>query len=191
MRDWAYNCTSCPRFLLLTLCGLFFFLSGEYEYKCHVSPHQAASCSSRWFSGQHITLQKNPIYNFSFLFHQIILVQSHYRKSSSDCTICHCDTQESSEEKTQLMKERLSRLFEANEQRCSRRVLYGSDLLQACTLGSEPGHSALTAGGWSWVGRESCIRAQRTCVATTSALKSSLHSVDDCLEAASSLFKRF
>uniref|UniRef100_A0A3P9BLZ2 E1A binding protein p400 n=1 Tax=Maylandia zebra TaxID=106582 RepID=A0A3P9BLZ2_9CICH len=111
-------------------------------------------------------------------------------KTLSDCTICHCDTQESSEEKTQLMKERLSRLFEANEQRCSRRVLYGSDLLQACTLGSEPGHSALTAGGWSWVGRESCIRAQRTCVATTSALKSSLHSVDDCLEAASSLFKR-
>uniref|UniRef100_A0AAX7T2Z2 E1A binding protein p400 n=1 Tax=Astatotilapia calliptera TaxID=8154 RepID=A0AAX7T2Z2_ASTCA len=79
-------------------------------------------------------------------------------KTLSDCTICHCDTQESSEEKTQLMKERLSRLFEANEQRCSRRVLYGSDLLQACTLGSEPGHSALTAGGWSWVGRESCIR---------------------------------
>uniref|UniRef100_A0AAX7T5G6 E1A binding protein p400 n=1 Tax=Astatotilapia calliptera TaxID=8154 RepID=A0AAX7T5G6_ASTCA len=102
----------------------------------------------------------------------------------------HAGSQESSEEKTQLMKERLSRLFEANEQRCSRRVLYGSDLLQACTLGSEPGHSALTAGGWSWVGRESCIRAQRTCVATTSALKSSLHSVDDCLEAASSLFKR-
>ncbi|XP_042078730.1 E1A-binding protein p400 isoform X3 [Haplochromis burtoni] len=102
----------------------------------------------------------------------------------------HAGSQESSEEKTQLMKERLSRLFEANEQRCSRRVLYGSDLLQSCTLGSEPGHSALTAGGWSWVGRESCIRAQRTCVATTSALKSSLHSVDDCLEAASSLFKR-
>uniref|UniRef100_A0AAX7VKZ0 E1A binding protein p400 n=1 Tax=Astatotilapia calliptera TaxID=8154 RepID=A0AAX7VKZ0_ASTCA len=51
------------------------------------------------------------------------------------------DLETSSEEKTQLMKERLSRLFEANEQRCSRRVLYGSDLLQACTLGSEPGHS--------------------------------------------------
>lgn len=102
----------------------------------------------------------------------------------------HASSQESSEEKTQLMKARLSRLFEANEQRCSRRVLYGSDLLQACTLGSEPGHSALTAGGWSWVGRESCIRAQRTCVATTSALKSSLLSVEDRLEAASSLVKR-
>uniref|UniRef100_A0A8C9XB91 E1A binding protein p400 n=1 Tax=Sander lucioperca TaxID=283035 RepID=A0A8C9XB91_SANLU len=58
---------------------------------------------------------------------------------------------ESSEEKTQQLKERLSRLFEANERRCSRRVLYGSDLLQACTLSTEPGHSALTAGGWKLV----------------------------------------
>ncbi|XP_030593467.1 E1A-binding protein p400 isoform X3 [Archocentrus centrarchus] len=105
-------------------------------------------------------------------------------------TATHGGSQESSEEKTQLMKERLSRLFDANEHRCRRRVLYGSDLLQACTLGSEPGHSALTAGGWSWVGRESCIRAQRTCVATTSALQSSLLSVEDRLEAANSLIKR-
>uniref|UniRef100_A0A8C9X8T6 E1A binding protein p400 n=1 Tax=Sander lucioperca TaxID=283035 RepID=A0A8C9X8T6_SANLU len=81
------------------------------------------------------------------------------------CTISHCNVQESSEEKTQQLKERLSRLFEANERRCSRRVLYGSDLLQACTLSTEPGHSALTAGGWKWVGRESCLRAQRTSVA--------------------------
>ncbi|XP_040897887.1 E1A-binding protein p400 isoform X2 [Toxotes jaculatrix] len=99
-------------------------------------------------------------------------------------------SQESSEEKTQQMKERLSRLFEANERRCSRRVLYGSDLLQACSLSSEPGHSALTAGGWRWVGRESCIRAQRTCVATTSTLKSTLLSVEDRLDAANSLIKR-
>uniref|UniRef100_A0A8C9X925 E1A binding protein p400 n=1 Tax=Sander lucioperca TaxID=283035 RepID=A0A8C9X925_SANLU len=90
------------------------------------------------------------------------------------CTISHCNVQESSEEKTQQLKERLSRLFEANERRCSRRVLYGSDLLQACTLSTEPGHSALTAGGWKWVGRESCLRAQRTCVATTSTLQSTL-----------------
>uniref|UniRef100_A0AAQ5X3V2 E1A binding protein p400 n=1 Tax=Amphiprion ocellaris TaxID=80972 RepID=A0AAQ5X3V2_AMPOC len=51
-------------------------------------------------------------------------------------SVCH-----SSEEKTQQQKERLGRLFEANEQRCSRRVLYGSDLLQACTLSSERGHT--------------------------------------------------
>uniref|UniRef100_A0A3P8SJG0 E1A binding protein p400 n=1 Tax=Amphiprion percula TaxID=161767 RepID=A0A3P8SJG0_AMPPE len=95
---------------------------------------------------------------------------------------------ESSEEKTQQQKERLGRLFEANEQRCSRRVLYGSDLLQACTLSSERGHTALTAGGWRWVGRESCLRAQRTCVATTSALQSSLLSVNNHLECLLLLF---
>uniref|UniRef100_G3PFD8 E1A binding protein p400 n=1 Tax=Gasterosteus aculeatus aculeatus TaxID=481459 RepID=G3PFD8_GASAC len=97
-------------------------------------------------------------------------------------------SQESSEEKTQQLKERLCRLFEANERRCSRRVLYGSDLLQACTLSTEPGHSALTAGGWRWVGRESCLRAQRTCVATTSALQSTLLSVEDRLETADSWY---
>uniref|UniRef100_A0A3Q2NNU0 E1A binding protein p400 n=1 Tax=Fundulus heteroclitus TaxID=8078 RepID=A0A3Q2NNU0_FUNHE len=82
--------------------------------------------------------------------------------------------QEASEEKTQQLRERLGRLFEANEQRCNRRVLYGSDLLQACTLSSEPAHTALTAGGWRWVGRESCMRATSTCVATTSVLQSTL-----------------
>uniref|UniRef100_UPI0037E70BDD E1A-binding protein p400 n=1 Tax=Semicossyphus pulcher TaxID=241346 RepID=UPI0037E70BDD len=105
-------------------------------------------------------------------------------------TAAHAASQESSEEKSQQLKERFGRLFQANERRCSRRVLYGSDLLQACTLSSEPGHSALTAGGWRWVGRESCLRAQRTCVATTSTLQSTLLSVEDRLEAANSLIKR-
>jgi len=107
------------------------------------------------------------------------------------CIYSHCDVQESSEEKTQQLKERLSRLFEANERRCSRRVVYGSDLLQACTLTTEPSHSALTAGGWRWVGRESCLRAQRTCVATTAALQSTLLTVEDRLQAANSLIKRY
>lgn len=107
------------------------------------------------------------------------------------CTTYHHHVQETSEEKTQQLKERLSRLFEANERRCGRRVMYGSDLLQACTLNSEPGHSALTAGGWRWVGRESCLRAQRTCVATTSTLQSTLLSVEHRLEAANSLIKRY
>ncbi|XP_019718329.1 E1A-binding protein p400 isoform X5 [Hippocampus comes] len=98
-------------------------------------------------------------------------------------------SQESSEEKTQQAKQRLSLLFDANERRCSRRVLYGSDLLQACTVSSEPGHSALTAGGWMWVGRESCVRTQNTCVATTSALQSTLLSVEDRMQATNSLAK--
>lgn len=98
--------------------------------------------------------------------------------------------QETSEEKSQQTKERLSRLFEANERRCSRGVLYGSDLLQACTVRSEPAHSALTAGGWRWVGRESCLRAQDTCIATATTLRSTLLSVKDRLEAANCLIQR-
>ncbi|XP_061624785.1 E1A-binding protein p400 isoform X4 [Phyllopteryx taeniolatus] len=99
-------------------------------------------------------------------------------------------SQESSEEKTRQAKQRLSLLFEANERRCRRRVLYGSDLLQACTVSSEPGHCALTAGGWMWVGRESCVRARNTCVATTSALQSTLLSVENRMQATNSLAKR-
>uniref|UniRef100_A0A3Q3VLH9 Uncharacterized protein n=1 Tax=Mola mola TaxID=94237 RepID=A0A3Q3VLH9_MOLML len=91
---------------------------------------------------------------------------------------------ESPEEKSQQLKERLNRLFEANERRCSRSVLYGSDLLQACTLSLEPVHFALTAGAWRWVGRESCLRAQRTRTAATSSLQSTLMSVEDRLVAA-------
>ncbi|XP_038152269.1 E1A-binding protein p400 isoform X1 [Cyprinodon tularosa] len=102
----------------------------------------------------------------------------------------HGAPQEVSEEKTQQLKERLNRLFEANEQRCNRRVLYGSDLLQACTVSCEPAHSALTAGGWRWVGRESCIRAQETCVGTTSLLQSSLLTVEDQHESRKGLIKR-
>uniref|UniRef100_A0A8C2ZZV6 E1A binding protein p400 n=1 Tax=Cyclopterus lumpus TaxID=8103 RepID=A0A8C2ZZV6_CYCLU len=106
-------------------------------------------------------------------------------------TATHAGSQESSEEKTRQLKERLCRLFAANERRCSRRVLYGSDLLQACTLSTEPAHSAMTAGGWRWVGRESCLRAQRNCVATTSTLQSTLLSVEDRLQAANSLIERY
>ncbi|XP_077377705.1 E1A-binding protein p400 isoform X3 [Festucalex cinctus] len=99
-------------------------------------------------------------------------------------------SQESSEEKSRQAKQRLGLLFEANERRCSRRVLYGSDLLQTCTVSSGAGHTALTAGGWMWVGRESCIRAQNTCVATTTALQSSLLSVENQMQATNSLAKR-
>ncbi|XP_043967300.1 E1A-binding protein p400 isoform X7 [Gambusia affinis] len=102
----------------------------------------------------------------------------------------HSASLEASEEKTPQLKERLSRLFEANEHRCNRRVLYGSDLLQTCTLSPEPAHTALTAGGWRWVGRESCSRAQRTCVGTTSVLQSALLTVENHHEAAGSLIKR-
>uniref|UniRef100_A0A8C7HKV1 E1A binding protein p400 n=1 Tax=Oncorhynchus kisutch TaxID=8019 RepID=A0A8C7HKV1_ONCKI len=38
------------------------------------------------------------------------------------------------EERSRLLKERLSRLFSSNERRCGRSVLYGADLLQACSV---------------------------------------------------------
>uniref|UniRef100_H3CDB1 E1A binding protein p400 n=1 Tax=Tetraodon nigroviridis TaxID=99883 RepID=H3CDB1_TETNG len=101
-----------------------------------------------------------------------------------------CDAQESSEEKTQQLKSRLARLFEANERRCSRSVVYGTDLLQFCTLGSEGPHSTLAGGDWRWVGRESCLRAQRTCLASTATLHSILHSAEDCHMRANNLIKR-
>lgn len=166
-----------------------FFLRLGYDYKCHNSPRKAHWSSSCWFSSKYITQTKlfiMPRFAFSSGVKTFYSIQT-----MVVWTISHLNVQESSEEKTQQLKERLSRLFEANERRCSRRVLYGSDLVQACTLTSEPGLSALTAGGWRWVGRESCLRAQRTCVATTSALQSTLLSVEDRLEAANSLIKRY
>ncbi|XP_017290804.1 E1A-binding protein p400 isoform X4 [Kryptolebias marmoratus] len=116
---------------------------------------------------------------------QTLGVTTNATSSPTKHPAAHSGSQEPSEEKSQLQKERLSRLFEANEQRCSRRVLYGSDVLQACTLSPD-----LTAAGWRWEGRESCVRAQRTCVGTTSTLQSTLLTTEDRLEAAQSLINR-
>uniref|UniRef100_A0A8C8GRM8 E1A binding protein p400 n=1 Tax=Oncorhynchus tshawytscha TaxID=74940 RepID=A0A8C8GRM8_ONCTS len=80
----------------------------------------------------------------------------------------------SSEERGRHLKERLSRLFSANERRCDRSVLYGADLLQVCSVTPGAPHSALSPRGWRWVGRDSCLRAQRTPVATTTHLQSAL-----------------
>ncbi|XP_059910988.1 E1A-binding protein p400 isoform X1 [Gadus macrocephalus] len=99
-------------------------------------------------------------------------------------------SQEMSEEKSQALKERLGRLFLANERRCGRRVLLGADLLQACTLGPEAGPAGLPPRGWRWAGRESCVRAQHTFVGTTSHLQSSMQSEEQRLEAGHSLIKR-
>lgn len=88
------------------------------------------------------------------------------------------------------MEERLTRLFSANERRCARSVLYGVDLLQACSVGPGAPHSALSAGGWRWVGRESCQRAQRTCVSTTTHLQSALLSNTERQESGNSLIQR-
>ncbi|KAJ8379907.1 hypothetical protein SKAU_G00006850 [Synaphobranchus kaupii] len=103
--------------------------------------------------------------------------------------------QESSEERSRLTKERLNRLFTANERRCARGVLYGPDLLQACSVseGDRPPlpSSVRGPGGWRWVGRDSCLRAQRVCVSSASHLRSALVSTRRQQEAVEQLAKRF
>ncbi|CDQ87710.1 unnamed protein product [Oncorhynchus mykiss] len=98
--------------------------------------------------------------------------------------------QVSSEERGRHLKERLSRLFSANERRCDRSVLYGADLLQICSVTPGAPHSALSPGGWRWVGRDSCLRAQRTPVATTTHLQSALRSSTNRQDASNSLVSR-
>ncbi|XP_055775235.1 E1A-binding protein p400-like isoform X2 [Salvelinus fontinalis] len=98
--------------------------------------------------------------------------------------------QVSSEERGRHLKERLSRLFSANERRCDRSVLYGADLRQVCSVTPGAPHSALSLGGWRWVGRDSCLRAQRTPVATTTHLQSALLSSTNRQDASSSLVSR-
>ncbi|XP_045563150.1 E1A-binding protein p400 isoform X3 [Salmo salar] len=98
--------------------------------------------------------------------------------------------QVSSEERGRHLKERLSRLFSANERRCDRSVLYGADLLQVCSVTPGAPHSALSHGGWRWVGRDSCLRAQRTPVSTTTHLQSALLSSTNRQDASSSLVSR-
>uniref|UniRef100_A0A674CNU2 E1A binding protein p400 n=1 Tax=Salmo trutta TaxID=8032 RepID=A0A674CNU2_SALTR len=94
------------------------------------------------------------------------------------------------EERGRHLKERLSRLFSANERRCDRSVLYGADLLQVCSVTPGAPHSALSPGGWRWVGRDSCLRAQRTPVSTTTHLQSALLSSTNRQDASSSLVSR-
>ncbi|XP_029115215.1 E1A-binding protein p400 isoform X3 [Scleropages formosus] len=99
--------------------------------------------------------------------------------------------QESSEERMRQTKERLGRLFVANERRCARAVLYGADLLQACCV-CDAARAASTSSGpsrWRWVGRESCLRALHTCVSTVSQLQSALHTIQD-LESSRHLTER-
>uniref|UniRef100_A0A671KHD4 E1A-binding protein p400-like n=1 Tax=Sinocyclocheilus anshuiensis TaxID=1608454 RepID=A0A671KHD4_9TELE len=71
------------------------------------------------------------------------------------------------EERNRQLKERLASLFHANERRSSRSVMYGSDLIKTCFVYEghpPPAFPAPQHSRWSWVGRDSCIRAQRTCV---------------------------
>uniref|UniRef100_A0A671KFM6 E1A-binding protein p400-like n=1 Tax=Sinocyclocheilus anshuiensis TaxID=1608454 RepID=A0A671KFM6_9TELE len=81
------------------------------------------------------------------------------------------------EERNRQLKERLASLFHANERRSSRSVMYGSDLIKTCFVYEghpPPAFPAPQHSRWSWVGRDSCIRAQRTCVSTVAPLRSAI-----------------
>ncbi|XP_016121712.1 E1A-binding protein p400-like, partial [Sinocyclocheilus grahami] len=103
-------------------------------------------------------------------------------------------TQESSEERNRQLKERLASLFHANERRSSRSVMYGSDLIKTCFVYEghpPPAFPAPQHSRWSWVGRDSCIRAQWTCVSTVAPLRSAILSNTEQEAAAGTLLKRF
>ncbi|XP_056319297.1 E1A-binding protein p400 isoform X2 [Danio aesculapii] len=103
-------------------------------------------------------------------------------------------SQDSSEERNRQLKERLASLFHANERRSSRSVLYGTDLVKTCSVYEgrpPPAFPAPQHSRWSWVGRDSCIRAQQTCVSTVASLRSAILSNTEQEAAASTLLKRF
>uniref|UniRef100_A0A8C1NRX2 E1A binding protein p400 n=1 Tax=Cyprinus carpio TaxID=7962 RepID=A0A8C1NRX2_CYPCA len=102
--------------------------------------------------------------------------------------------EESSEERNRKLKERLASLFHANERRSSRSVMYGSDLIKTCSVYEghpPPTFPAPQHSRWSWVGRDSCIRAQQTCVSTVAPLRSVILSNTKQEAAAGTLLKRF
>ncbi|XP_051508962.1 E1A-binding protein p400-like isoform X7 [Myxocyprinus asiaticus] len=103
-------------------------------------------------------------------------------------------SQQSNEERNRQLKERLACLFHANERRSSRSVLYGSDLVKACSVYEgrpPPSFPAPWHSRWTWVGRDSCLRAQQTCVSTVAPLRSAILSSTEQEEATGTLRKRF
>ncbi|XP_055562384.1 E1A-binding protein p400 isoform X13 [Falco cherrug] len=68
-------------------------------------------------------------------------------------------SQETYEEKSRLLKERLDRIFSGNERRCSRAPMYGRDLLSVCSLagGRRPSQpSSHEINSWRWAGFVNC-----------------------------------
>lgn len=85
-------------------------------------------------------------------------------------------------------------MFYANDRRSSRSVLYGSDLIKSCSVYEEhppPAFPAPQHSRWAWVGRDSCVRAQKTCVSTAAPLRSAILSSIEQREAAGSLMKAY
>uniref|UniRef100_A0A8B9JJ84 E1A binding protein p400 n=1 Tax=Astyanax mexicanus TaxID=7994 RepID=A0A8B9JJ84_ASTMX len=84
--------------------------------------------------------------------------------------------QESSEERNRQLKERLARLFNVNERRVNRSVLYGMDLVEACSMteGNTAPFLAPKNSCWSWGGRDICLKAQQNNVSVVEPLRLAL-----------------
>ncbi|XP_053092059.1 E1A-binding protein p400 isoform X2 [Pangasianodon hypophthalmus] len=101
--------------------------------------------------------------------------------------------QESSEERNRQLKERLTRLFTVNERRVQRSVLYGADLLEACSVTrgrAPPPLPSPVHSRWAWVGRDACLKAQQNSVYATDSLRLALRSHTDRLQEGDNLVKR-
>ncbi|KAI5094697.1 E1A-binding protein p400 isoform X6, partial [Silurus meridionalis] len=107
--------------------------------------------------------------------------------------LCAFSPQESSEERSRQLKERLTRLFMVNERRLQRSVLYGADLLETCSVARESASLSLPDpehSRWAWVGRDACLKAQQNSVYSTDSLRSALRSHEDRLQEGDSFIKR-
>ncbi|XP_028680462.2 E1A-binding protein p400 isoform X4 [Erpetoichthys calabaricus] len=103
-------------------------------------------------------------------------------------------TQESSEEKTRLIKEKLDRLFEVNERRCNRSLTYGTDLLKVCSLSGnhlQPRNFTGFDHSWRWIGNAHCVNAQNGSIHTVSYLKDACVASEQSLAALQEVTKRF
>lgn len=65
-------------------------------------------------------------------------------------------SQESTEDKQRLLRERLDRLFSCNERRCGRVPVYGTDLLSLFTLRYRDTWPFMLNTQWSWTGSVQC-----------------------------------
>ncbi|KAI1233030.1 hypothetical protein IHE44_0006220 [Lamprotornis superbus] len=78
----------------------------------------------------------------------------------------HGQSQETYEEKNRLLKERLDRIFNGNERRCSRAPMYGRDVLSVCSLAGHTKASQLPSSegnSWRWAGFVNCCLSSSAC----------------------------
>ncbi|XP_041084686.1 E1A-binding protein p400-like, partial [Polyodon spathula] len=102
-------------------------------------------------------------------------------------------TQEASEARNRLVKERLDRVFSANERRCTRSVFYGADLLEVCSvLNKDPAPKPATVSNnsWRWIGRANCLSLQQAS-AFVSHLQEAIFTSEQRREALQDMAERF